>query len=106
MRERPDKPVVTNPFAVKQPSLSMPKPILGQNPLLVSNQPPLDCKTIEKMYKTTLSENTYKKGIMANCPGFRGGKKSRNYKKSMNSRKSRNYKKTRKSRKSRKSRKY
>jgi len=26
MRERPDKPVVTNPFAVKQPSLSMPKP--------------------------------------------------------------------------------
>jgi len=40
------------------------------------------------MYKTTLSENTYKKGIMANCPGFRGGKKSRNYKKTRKYKKS------------------
>jgi hypothetical protein len=81
MRER-DMPA-SNPFATKQ------RPQPGTNPFAVSNPAPVDCARILKMYQGTLSEDVYRKGVNAKCPGFRGGRKSRRSRKSRKSRKTR-----------------
>ena len=81
MRER-DMPT-SNPFATKQ------RPQPGTNPFAVSNPAPVDCARILKMYQGTLSEDVYRKGVNAKCPGFRGGRKSRRSRKSKKSRKTR-----------------
>jgi len=88
MRDR-DVPS-SNSFAQKK----LPPP--GANPFAVSNPAPVDCGKILKMYKSTLSEDVYSKGVKASCPGFRGGKKSRRRRtrgKKSRGRKSRRYRK-------------
>lgn len=84
MRER-DMPA-SNPFA---PSKLQQRPQPGTNPFAVSNPAPVDCAKILRVYQGTLSEDVYKKGVNAKCPGFRGGRKSRRSRKSRKSRKSR-----------------
>jgi hypothetical protein len=82
MRER-EMPA-SNPFAPKQRPLQP-----GTNPFAVTKSAPVDCAKILKMYQGTLSEDVYRKGVNAKCPGFRGGRKSRRSRKSKKSRKTR-----------------
>ena len=74
MRDPVKSSVPFNPYA--QINSSLPNKT-GVNPLLSRAPAPVDCDKILKQYKGTLSEDVYKKGVDAKCPGFRGGKKSR-----------------------------
>ena len=83
MRERDMPMPASNPFAPKQ------RPQPKTNSFAVSNPAPVDCNKILKIYKGTLSEDIYRKGVNAKCPGFRGGRKSRRSRKSKKSRRTR-----------------
>ena len=80
----------SNPFAPKQ------RPQPGTNPFAVSNPAPVDCAKILKMYQGTLSEDVYRKGVNAKCPGFKGGKKSRKFRRTRRTRRTRKSRRTRK----------